>query len=64
MPPRNENPTKESSPVEELERILDDAGPEVKTLFATALNTFAGAYAGNLSFLDKKKGLERVIRTK
>ena len=52
------------APIEELERILEDAGPEVRTLFATALNTFAGAYAGNLSYLDKKEGLERVIRAK
>jgi hypothetical protein len=46
----------------ELEQILTDAGPDIKKLFATALNTFAGPYAANHTFKDKKDGLERVIR--
>lgn len=48
--------------MEELEQTLKDAGPEIKKLFATAVNLFAGPYSAGQAYKDKKDGLERVLR--
>jgi hypothetical protein len=48
--------------MEELEQILNDAGPDIKKLFATTVNLFAGPYAAGQTYKDKKEGLERVLR--
>lgn len=51
-----------TAPIKELESILEAAGDDVKKLFGVALSSFAGPYAANQSYADKKAGLERVIR--
>jgi hypothetical protein len=51
-------PTAQPLPIEALKQVLEDAGPEVQKLFVTALNIFAGPYAANQTYADKKAGLE------
>ena len=55
----------ESSPLNgalnELESILDEAGPEIRQLFGSSLTIFAGTQSASTSLDQKHKELEILI---
>ena len=53
--------TPDEHPIEDLRKILGDAGAEVAKLFGPALTLYAGALSGTKDDKQKRAELERLM---
>jgi hypothetical protein len=60
--PNEQIPPSDAPPIAELVDIVDQAGTDIRGIFGAVLTSFAGPYAINETYAEKKAGLERLIR--